>query len=349
MTSRLKALDGVRAIAAISVLLFHTWGYTTGATSHSSGVTNDLFERTRWGLMVFFVLSGFLLYRPFLQAAKDGRPAHVGGYLMRRSVRIFPAYLCVVAVVASFSGRVRAPGQLVKNILLVHSFTLPISRWLVMPTWSLCVEAQFYIALPLLAAWATRRYPTRPFRPLFLLALLAAATRYAIGDGALRFTLLGYLIEFLPGMALAAAYVDRRRVDPRVAFTLAMLIVAAAAIPADTDPTPLWTEPLVALAVASLLAGVLLGGRETLPGRVLGSRPLVALGTISYGVFLWHSPILHMFNLSGGYLTMYTAILATFVLASVIAAASWFLLERPLLALVHRRREPAPAASPAVV
>src|SRR5439155_14852002 len=124
------------------------------------------------GVTLFFVLSGFLLYRPFAQAALNGtaRPS-IRRYLRNRALRILPAYWTVLlvsvgagatVVAATESGNLvgrLGPGQLSASLLLVQSYRPSTIFTGLQPAWSLCVEAAFYVLLPLaaLAASARRR------------------------------------------------------------------------------------------------------------------------------------------------------------------------------------------------
>lgn len=104
-TGRFPCFDGLRALAALSIVVVHVSAYS-GADGLSG--FRDLLQRMDAGVAIFFVLSGFLLYRPFVAAHLHGRaqPA-TRPYLWRRFLRIYPAYLVVLTVVVYVFG---APG-----------------------------------------------------------------------------------------------------------------------------------------------------------------------------------------------------------------------------------------------
>ena len=113
-TRRAAGLDGLRAVAALSVLCFHTWLY--GFEDPSAVVRTSLFDKAmfemRLGLVFFFVLSGYLLYRAFARAALtgDGR-VDVRRYARRRVARIVPAYwVATVGAIALLWGARGTPG-----------------------------------------------------------------------------------------------------------------------------------------------------------------------------------------------------------------------------------------------
>src|SRR4051794_15063251 len=169
-TRRTAGLDGLRAVAALSVVSFHAWLY---GFDHPYAVTRDsafdkvMFEM-RLGLVFFFVLSGFLLYRAFARAALsgDGR-VDVRRYARRRVARIVPAYwLATLGAIALLWGGRGTPGirlPAVSDLPLFavfgQNFSLDTIMRLNPVTWTLCVEAAFYVLLPLLGAVAWRLGP----------------------------------------------------------------------------------------------------------------------------------------------------------------------------------------------
>src|SRR5919198_5058074 len=100
---RAAGLDGLRAVAALSVVCFHVWLYRFPDPTHvqRTGVLDDVMSDFRLGLILFFVLSGYLLYCAFARAAlrRDGR-VDLGLYIRRRAARILPAYY--LAMLGSF-------------------------------------------------------------------------------------------------------------------------------------------------------------------------------------------------------------------------------------------------------
>src|SRR5204862_4735013 len=96
--ARNDALDGLRALAALGVLTFHVWLYRVGdPPGPRKSVGDHLLLQGNLGLICFFVLSGYLLYRAFARAALTGERADLGGYARRRVARIVPAYYACVA------------------------------------------------------------------------------------------------------------------------------------------------------------------------------------------------------------------------------------------------------------
>jgi peptidoglycan/LPS O-acetylase OafA/YrhL len=163
-------LDGVRAIAALAVLVFHV-ASTAGSITNPSGV-RWLFNGGQVGVPVFFTLSGLLLYRPWAAAVLDGRSApRTITYLRRRVVRIMPAYWAVIAVFMVTAGRDHIGDWVTWAALLTVSQTyLPGPWWNselgpahLGQLWSLVIEVAWYVTLPVTAAvlgWYARRVRT---------------------------------------------------------------------------------------------------------------------------------------------------------------------------------------------
>ncbi|MCP9950440.1 acyltransferase family protein [Actinomadura madurae] len=163
-------LDGVRAVAALAVLVFHV-ASTAGSITNPSGV-RWLFNGGQVGVPIFFTLSGLLLYRPWAAAALDGRAApRTITYLRRRVLRIMPAYWAVIVVFMATAGRDHIGDWVTWASLLTVSHTyLPEPWWdselgpaHLGQLWSLVIEVAWYVTLPVTAAvlgWYARRVRT---------------------------------------------------------------------------------------------------------------------------------------------------------------------------------------------
>jgi len=243
---RLVGIEGVRALAASSVLLFHVWLFAApdGEAVRIRGLDRVLPDLA-FGVTLFFTLSGFLLYRPFVAALvrSTDRPSF-RAYLRNRALRIVPAYLVIVLLCALVlrSVTVRdatgdlevhgAPGVgwLAKNLLLIQNYTPSGVLTGIPPAWSLAVEMVFYLALPLLVlvgALVARRARTTEGRaaaflvpPLLMLVvgLAGKTTSAVVGSGrddgwgadwnsVLERSFLCHADLFAFGMALAVARV----------------------------------------------------------------------------------------------------------------------------------------------
>jgi peptidoglycan/LPS O-acetylase OafA/YrhL len=321
-------INSVRALAAFSVLTFHV-AQVTGSTS--GAWWGAYLARLNVGVTVFFVISAFLLYRPFVAAREGvGRPVAVRRYLRARALRILPAYWFALTVLIFVPGVVpdvrTRHWWIYAGLLQVYSQRRII---LGIPTvWSLCTEVAFYLVLPLYA-WVIAGFVHRYARSirsalrleLTVLALLAAAS-IALRTAAQRFgfapvlpyTLAGTFAWFSAGLALALVSVHREKRGEHkaalrsnaiwaIAIVLYLVACAAIGLPRSEHASGVpnrytnvqWlSEHVFFLAIACLLmvVPVLAGSGGGLPQRFLRIRWIAWLGTISYAVFLWHVPVL---------------------------------------------------------
>lgn len=187
---RLLGIEGLRAFAAVAVMLTHVQGKLGEASV--SGPWEKVFGFTSHGLTLFFALSGFLLFRPFAAALINGtaRPA-TGKYVINRLLRIYPGYI-VILVLVSFVigaantraptwgddgfGRTNAsigflhdPAGFIASLFMVQTMFPATNRLGIGVAWSLSVELTFYILLPLLAMLAGSMLK-RSNRPLIAVA-----------------------------------------------------------------------------------------------------------------------------------------------------------------------------------
>ncbi len=158
--------DGLRAIAALSVAITHS-AFISGFNVRSSG-WGAITARMDIGVAVFFVISGFLLYRPFVAARLAGAPGPgVASFARRRILRIFPAYWLVLTTVYVVP-QLRGIGfddfsadNVVAHYLLLHTYDIGFGLVPVQQAWTLVTELAFYALLPLYAAVLARRRSTR--------------------------------------------------------------------------------------------------------------------------------------------------------------------------------------------
>ena len=318
---RVASLTGIRAVAALLVVLTHA-AYTTG--KYPQGYVGLVYSRMEIGVPIFFVLSGFLLFLPWVKAASAGSPApSVRRYAWHRVRRIMPAYVVtVVAAYLVYHFRTAGPNPghtwegLFRNLTLTQIYTddylYSFLHQGLTQMWSLAVEVAFYVVLPLLAYLLLVVLCRRRWRPrlllsgLMVLALVSPAWLALVHsvdwlpDGA-RLWLPGYLAWFVGGMALAALQPMGVRAYAWVCVPLAVACYFIASTPIAGEPTTSPAELREALAktafyaviatlvVAPLALGPRRGGTERgWYARLLASRPMVFLGEISYEIFLIH-------------------------------------------------------------
>jgi peptidoglycan/LPS O-acetylase OafA/YrhL len=361
---RFPLMDSLRALAALGVLVAHVTIFTGNAQHLSWGIVPGNLDV---GVTVFFVLSGFLLYRPFFNAELSAsRVPRVSEYARRRVLRIVPAYWLALTVLAIYPG---VPGIFSSDwwryygFLQFYSYHTSIRGLGV--AWTLCVEVAFYAVLPFYAA-TTRRATRRlgaSARVRFQLALLAVL---AVGSIVLRVvdqgtvmqnSLLTHFYWFALGMGLAVASVAFHGRDalprairiviarPSLCWLAALLTYLAMCAVLTTAPQHLYysvsqafwqyvlSGAIAALIVLPAVFGERAGGW---PRRALSWRLLTWLGIISYGIYLWHATIAT--TLISHNMQNWAPLLVTdLVLTTAIAAASYYVVERPILRLKNRR------------
>jgi peptidoglycan/LPS O-acetylase OafA/YrhL len=369
---RFPLLDGMRAVAVLCVVLVHT-ALFGGALGTSVG--GRVLAHLNVGVSVFFLISGFLLYRPFI-AHRGGGPAppSVATYFKRRILRIYPAYWLILIVLLVVPGLPSVHYQHVWPMFAILH-TLPIyggpvcsaqvTQCGLAQTWSLVAEVTFYLALPFYALLVDRlsrrlRAGIRARAELVVLAVLSVVSlllKYVLLSPAplwFGWTVPGNVLWFALGMGMAvvSVAVGRSRVAEWSARTGEGLAVASwlaagvlyVALSLWIPPTPFllsrgqfFAVEVVFGAVALLLLAPMIFLEEVrgLPQRLAGARPVARLGLISYGIFLWHYPVVLKLH-DRWHPSFPVTLIATAAIATACAAVSYYVLERPVLRLKYR-------------
>ncbi len=369
---RSLTLEMLRGIAALGVLARHAWGLDgTPLEFTDRGFPEFFVAQGATGVWLFFVLSGYVITRPFVIALMDNEPLpRVIPYAIRRGARIYPAYLVVLVVFLLLIGDrfVQETWQIPLHALLLHNAVPGEQQAFYNVSWTLSLEILFYAFVPLVAI-AIRRIRRGSVPPAALFAGVIVLWALSAGWSAtaafieinetsvwLRAVFPAMLSMFCPGIALAiaeyAARTDKRWAAalatvrrPALAAPAVVVLLAAAAVAGTVvDPLVVYevSRQLFALAfgiVAAVAAGYQL--RRTTLGR-LG----IWLGVISYGIYLWHGALAEIIYNRGwwvpatgpgigayGVRVVYLA-----ALTIPLAWASWKFLEAPLLARARSGR-----------
>ncbi|HET8906446.1 MAG TPA: acyltransferase [Ktedonobacterales bacterium] len=183
----IRALDGLRAVAALSIVIFHTLLFIQFEYTPLSIAVNHAWYYLSTGVDLFFVLSGFLLFLPYVRALLDSSPLpSARRFYRRRALRILPAYWVCLAILVALKLLVRhvpfSPGDVAAHIVLVNDSFPQFNRDYNGPFWTLAVEAQFYVLLPLMALLVARvcgrrRSPSRIAGGILVLIALALVLR----------------------------------------------------------------------------------------------------------------------------------------------------------------------------
>lgn len=380
--------DGLRAVAAVTVV-FHHASFATGAEFRQWG---QFPARMDSGVTIFFLISGFLLYRPYVAAHLDDRqPMPPRRFYVRRLLRIFPAYWVALAGVVLFFGYslptladVWVHAGLFQ-IYDIHRYFNAISQ-----SWTLATELSFYLVVPAFA-WLVRKLASGRDRSgririeavvllvTFLASLAVRSMLFPVSSDSsawrvlLRYWLPANMDLFAVGMAMAvgsAALAGRdraaqgwaMRLFPYLSWTLGLVafwvVANKAGLPLglkDASPAGEWRKHLLYLAYATgLVLPAVFGPQGSALHKLLRFKPMVWLGVISYGIYLWHQAWIHQVMLWRGdelFLTPYwQVVVPALALTVVTATASYWLVEKPFLRLKDRPwRRPVEAREEAVV
>ena len=323
---RFPLFDSLRAIAALSIMVTHA-SLLSGANTAAfyGGVT----ARLDLGVTVFFVISGFLLYRPFMAARLGTRPRlRILGYARRRVLRIVPPYWVALTCLAIFPGLVGLyeSDEWWRYYTFLQIYTGAMSLGGIVQSWSLAVEASFYAALPIFVVvmgrlgrkWSAERKVRVDLAVLAAIVLGCWAFRtYTLSelqDKVYGGTLLGTVDGFAIGMSLAvisAAAEARVHILPRaqrfvverplacwgIAVALLLIVGYCLGLPRDFAHVSPGMDTLKhvfydSFALMLVLPAVFGDDAGGWPRRVLAWAPLAWLGLISYGIFLWHLRLL---------------------------------------------------------
>lgn len=350
--SHVPALDGVRGIAVIAVLLFH------GGVSWARGGF--------LGVDAFFVLSGLLITSLLLDEGRRTGFIDLGRFWSRRARRLLPAMLLVVAA-AGLYGYLLAPRGSLAGLRKDAIATLfYVANWryisagadyfeataapsVLRHTWSLAIEEQFYLAWPLVV-WGLARLRRALHVSVGVVAAIGtvlSATamwlRFEPGGGESRayFGTDTRVQVVLTGAVLAALLAGRHRrrleVSPAlrtglgVGAAVASVGFLAAVATVRGDETPLFRGGFLAAAVG---VGVVLAHVVLVPdgwsSRAFAVAPLRWIGLLSYGLYLWHWPVFLTLTRGRTGLSGVWLLGAKLAVTAVLSIASYFLVELPI-------------------
>jgi peptidoglycan/LPS O-acetylase OafA/YrhL len=333
---RVPALDGIRALAIAAVLLFHNYLYSSKAWPGGF-----------LGVDVFFVLSGFLITTLLLQEHSRAHRIDFRRFWSRRASRLLPALFVLLlgeAVLARFAFSAVTASQMrgdgVGSLLYFENWRAAAGAPTVLGhTWSLSIEEQWYLVWPLLlAALLVFARERRRILVVFVGVLaLGSAIECAVlfsGTGSRAYNGTDTRAQaLLVGAALAAMLVWRPRVHSRLlqlGAWVAVALLAVSVIAVHNDDAWLYRGGflLVAIASALLIAAAVRSPTAAL-GRVLGAPPLVAIGLVSYGLYLYHWPIYVWLSPDRTQLRGVALLILRLTVTAAVAIASYHLIEKP--------------------
>lgn len=322
-------LDGIRAFAIVFVIISH---WFTPFTSSGYIPYGEL------GVMLFFVLSGFLItsillrYKNEIDAGKASISFYLKKFFSRRVLRIFPIYyltICIILLVnpALFEGAAWWHCLYLSNIyfvLIKHGWQQPISHW-----WTLSVEEQFYLVWPFLILFVNRKYLTlcialviiigpvfRQFVPIhtYMYKYLTPSCFDALGLGAL--------------LALHYNTIAHYLTKQKTYVLLVLLMMIVIFFTKFTFSFSNATDRFFMSLFSFLLIFKASQGSAGIFKLLLANPVVMYIGKISYGLYLYHK-LLPLISLNN-YPVFYAQLLRILILL-IIASASYFIIEKPIM------------------
>lgn len=338
----LPGLDGLRGLAVLGVLAFHSeWSWASGGFL---------------GVSLFFTLSGFLITRLLLLELDERRTIDLARFFSRRARRLLPASFAAVVLavgvtlaVGTASQRADIGGDVAASVLyvanwrfLVHGDSYADLFEAASPLqhmWSLAIEEQLYLVVPLLLFGAARLGGRRAVAVVVgvttvALALAAAVTSSDVGVDTLYYGTHARAAELLVGVGLAVATVGGRHRPHRLVtdgggVVLLVGILASWGLVRSID-ADLFAGPILlhALATAGLIWAVT--GGDSLVSPLLGWRPLEWIGRRSYGIYVYHWPLFVFFDQKYPRAPTAATLAGAWAATFLVGAASHRFLEQPV-------------------
>jgi peptidoglycan/LPS O-acetylase OafA/YrhL len=352
-------IDGLRALAVLPVVLFHF-----GVGPFSGGFT---------GVDIFFTISGFVIAGSILNDIRAGSFS-IANFYFKRIRRILPAYAAVMTVTTIAAAIILLPSDFAdygKSLVSTSTFASNFYFWkasgyfaaqaqtkLLLHTWSLSVEEQYYLFAPI-CFWAIYQYGRSSWllflTPLAILSFLVSVTAVFVAPTAGFFLFPTRIWELLLGAIIALSnrslvrYPRTREIMSGIG--LLMIVIGISTLD-ESDPFPGWNALLPCLGTGLIIqAGM--GGepKAAMPqvNRVLSWRPFVWIGLISYSLYLVHWPIVSVVK----YLTLRNPTTSEAMLMLVVsiglAWVSWRFIEQPFRKISREHRPKAFVAATCVI
>lgn len=350
--TRIPSLDGLRAVSITMVLLGHLEG-----THHfpKLQVHRWLGDMAHLGVLVFFVISGFLITSLLMGERQKSGTTSLAMFYLRRVLRIFPAFYAFILmmVIASHLGWVRLSGS---DLLHALTYTVnydPQRSWIIGHLWSLSIEEQFYLLWPLvflvsrkngalivaLAAFAMGPLvrsamhlmfpPHSPWRDLEVFPAMADAVA------------IGCIFALLRPWLLSQTWYLRLTANrwSLLAIPLVLLINRLE----DYTVVDLFGSPVMLVCLAALIESSTRHETAWL-GRFLNWRPVTYVGLLSYSLYLWQQPFLDRHSDA-----LLTAFPQNILLTVVAAMLSYYLIEKSFLSMRKKIERGRPLSTPTPV
>ncbi len=365
LLGRSPALDGLRAIAVLLVVLFHARLTKLGLPRDNP--TDEIVKGGFIGVDLFFVLSGFLITALLLREQAERAKVRIGHFYGRRLLRLLPALYLVLLVHAIFvySVHFRIEGGARSELATLFSAVFYYANWHTLVQehvglaglghlWSLSIEEQFYFVWPLLLAvfFGLRRNIVM-VGAVLCVAIVGVALHRAVlwnsyGWGDAYYRTDARIDALLIGALLASLWVrnltPRRGLGPAAWIALGVIFICTVSARANEGFWNGFGFTVVALATAVVILAAVDSNWSV--NRFLSLPPMVAVGRVSYGIYLWHFPVFWAVGRWGRDWPDAVRLSVGFGLTAFFTVLSWNLFEKPIMRWGRNRLE-RPAIAPA--
>ncbi len=350
-SSRIEGLDGLRAVAVMTVLVSHIFIAAPGVLRYSVFRT---FARGGFlGVNIFFVMSGFLITSRLLQDKETGGQINLRKFYAHRALRIFPAvavflaahYFYAVKNDFPLSGTAANEFAMTKATFLQYAnyavYKNPMTQFIDnVSLWSLSIEGQFYIAVPIVVFVLFRKNRSN-YLPVGIIVLSIGIL--AIQRG-LVYSDLGWFatyirtdtrIESLIIGMLGAVLMMKTNVVKltflRYASFPAVIVVVVIVLYGRADGSFMWFGGMTLFDFACLVIVLALAHQAFFASRILCWKPIAWVGVISYGLYIWQIPVFRIIQRHGEKLSNIERLVLAMSATFLLSALSWYLIERPAM------------------
>lgn len=346
------SLNGIRAVCALAVIKEHAMWTVGGAP-----------RMLQWGFLgvdMFFVISGFLIVTLLLRERDRAGSIDLRQFYVRRTLRIFPIYYLIIAGLFVLSVATYAHSTKTWDLykwsfpifLLYLQDLVPVSMGLLYHTWSLSMEEQFYLVWPSVERFFRRQWVVPTILVLVVVCqfcnfgFFADALTSIYGPGGPSRPI--FLITFTPILlgVLGAHALHHPRVGAFMTSALKNrwmppLLMSTALLVCEYTPRLQGMARLLVHCLFCLALMAMILNPRGVFSRVLQSRPMSYLGSISYGIYLYHTVILwgleRLFESRGITAQPFLLFVTAASLAIVVAGLSFRYFETPIMNIRHRR------------
>lgn len=350
-SSRIEGLDGLRAVAVMTVLVSHIFIAAPGVLQYSVFRT---FARGGFlGVNIFFVMSGFLITSRLLQDKETGGQINLRKFYAHRALRIFPAvtvflaahYFYAVKNDFPLSGTAANEFAMTKATFLQYAnyavYKNPMTQFIDnVSLWSLSIEGQFYIAVPIVVFVLFRKNRSN-YLPVGIIVLSIGIL--AIQRG-IVYNDLGWFATYIRtdtriesliiGMLGAVLMMKTNVVKPtflRYASFPAVIVIVVIVLYGRADGSFMWFGGMTLFDFACLVIVLALAHQAFFASRILCWKPIAWVGVISYGLYIWQIPVFRIIQRHGEKLSNIERLVLAMSATFLLSALSWYLIERPAM------------------